>query len=148
VARSGVRANSRQRTANCKAPQSVHSLAGMGAPRAICIVIKTKGLQDLAGWKLLKTLQDRSAGGRAARIYVREGDEKELRAIIRETKVGLVVVGKHGRHGLQRLVMGSVAEQAFREADGLVVTVGPHALPHALLERTTSSKCGTPGKKS
>jgi len=81
-------------------------------------------------------------------FIVREGNEKELRAIIREKKVGLVVVEKHGRHGFQRLVMGSVAEQAFREADGLVVTVRPHALPHALLERTTSSKCGkTPGKK-
>ena len=50
----------------------------MGALRAICIVIKTKGLQDSVGWKLLKTLQDRSAGGRAARIYRARGRRERI----------------------------------------------------------------------
>ena len=40
-------------------------------------------------------------------------------------KIGadLVVVGTHGRRGLRRLVMGSVAEEIVRQARGLVLTV-------------------------
>lgn len=42
----------------------------------------------------------------------------------------LVIVGTHGRGGLRKLVMGSAAEQIFRQSRCPVLTVGPH-LPEA-----------------
>jgi len=73
--------------------------------------------------------------GLSHEFIVREGNVwDELRAVIREKQIELVVIGTHGRHGIEKLVLGSVAEQIFREADGLVLTVGPHSLPDAPLE--------------
>jgi len=57
-----------------------------------------------------------------------EGDVWEsLARIIREDRIDLVVLGTQGRTGLQRLLLGSVAEEIFRYADVPVLTVGPHA---------------------
>jgi len=68
-------------------------------------------------------------------FLVREGDVwEELRRIIHEKQIELVVIGTHARQGIDKLVLGSTAEQIFREADNLVLTVGPHALPDAPIE--------------
>lgn len=57
-----------------------------------------------------------------------EGDVWEaLARIIREDNIDLVVLGTQGRTGLQRLLLGSVAEEIFLSADVPVLTVGPHA---------------------
>jgi nucleotide-binding universal stress UspA family protein len=45
---------------------------------------------------------------------------------INEHGIDLVVVGTHGRRGLQRFLMGSTAEYIFRNANCPVLTVGPH----------------------
>jgi nucleotide-binding universal stress UspA family protein len=45
---------------------------------------------------------------------------------IEEHGIDLVVVGTHGRRGLQRFLMGSTAEFIFRNATCPVLTVGPH----------------------
>ena len=78
--------------------------------------------------------------GLSHEFIVREGNGvwEELRAVIREKQVELVVIGTHARHGIEKLVLGSVAEQIFREADGLVLTVGPHSRLDAPLEGTDS----------
>ncbi len=39
--------------------------------------------------------------------------------------IDLIVVGTHGRGGIKKLVLGSVAEQIFRHASCPVLTVGP-----------------------
>ncbi len=49
-----------------------------------------------------------------------------LEANIRKFSVDLVVVGTHGREGWKKLLLGSVAEQVFRQASCPVLTVGPH----------------------
>lgn len=68
-------------------------------------------------------------------FLVRQGDVwEELQAIIREKKVDVIVIGTHGRQGVDKLVLGSTAEQIFREADNLVVTVGPHSRMEGPLE--------------
>jgi nucleotide-binding universal stress UspA family protein len=68
-------------------------------------------------------------------FLVRQGDVwEELQAIIREKQVDAVVIGTHGRQGIDKLVLGSTAEQIFREADNLVVTVGPHTRVDSPLE--------------
>ena len=45
--------------------------------------------------------------------------------VIAEQNPGLLVLGTHGRSGLGKFVLGSVAESAFREAPCPVLTVGP-----------------------
>lgn len=56
-----------------------------------------------------------------------EGDVWEaLERIMREDHIDLVVLGTQGRTGLQKFLLGSVAEEIFRCADLPVLTVGPH----------------------
>jgi len=52
-----------------------------------------------------------------------------LQNIIRENHIDLIVVGTHGRRGLAKLLLGSVAEEVFRLAPCPVLTVGPKILP-------------------
>jgi K+-sensing histidine kinase KdpD len=48
-------------------------------------------------------------------------------------KIGLIVLGTHGRTGLARVLMGSVAEAVLRTAPCQVLTIGPkvHEVPEA-----------------
>jgi len=52
---------------------------------------------------------------------------QELEAIVRQEKIDLLVIGTHGRHGMGKLLLGSVAEEIFRHAECMVLTVGPGA---------------------
>jgi nucleotide-binding universal stress UspA family protein len=59
-----------------------------------------------------------------------EGDAaSEILRVAKETRCDLIVMGTHGRRGLRRLVMGSVAEKVVRLAPCPVLTVKtPHCL--------------------
>ena len=46
--------------------------------------------------------------------------------VVEERKIGLVVVGSHGRSGVKKVVLGSVAESAVRHLHCPVLVVGPH----------------------
>jgi nucleotide-binding universal stress UspA family protein len=68
------------------------------------------------------------------RSYVRHGQVwKNLAAVMEENEVDLIVVGTHGRHGLGRLLLGSVAEDILRHAACPVLTVGPKVSGRAKL---------------
>jgi len=70
-------------------------------------------------------------------FIVREGSVwEQLELVIREKQVDLVVVGTHGRGGLGKLLLGSIAEKIFRHADCFVVTVGPGSDEDSLVEKT------------
>jgi nucleotide-binding universal stress UspA family protein len=58
----------------------------------------------------------------------------ELNAIISQKQIGLVVLGTHARRGLEKLLLGSVAEEVFRDAECPVLTVGPHSYREGHLE--------------
>ena len=45
--------------------------------------------------------------------------------VVRRHDIDLIVLGSHGKHGLKKLVLGSGAEQIFRQASCPVLTVGP-----------------------
>ena len=61
------------------------------------------------------------------RNYVRQGAIwKNLATIIEQNKIDLVVLGTHGRTGLGKLLLGSVAEDILRHASCPVLTVGPN----------------------
>ena len=66
--------------------------------------------------------------------YVRHGlIWKNLAEIIAANEIDLVVVGTHGRTGLGKLVLGSVAEGILRHAPCPVLTVGPKVSGRAKL---------------
>jgi nucleotide-binding universal stress UspA family protein len=50
-----------------------------------------------------------------------------LERLIAEHDIDLVVAGTHGRGKIQKILVGSVAEEIFRQADAPVLTVGPTA---------------------
>ncbi|HEY6972625.1 MAG TPA: universal stress protein [Candidatus Angelobacter sp.] len=54
--------------------------------------------------------------------------EDELIKAINENQIDLIVVGTHGRTGVRRLVLGSVAEKICRIATCPVLTVGPDTI--------------------
>lgn len=49
----------------------------------------------------------------------------ELSTIIGEKDINLIITGTHGRTGISKLLMGSVAETIFRHAPCPVLTIGP-----------------------
>jgi len=61
------------------------------------------------------------------RSYVRHGKVWENLAVIaQENHIDLIVVGTHGRTGLGKILLGSVAENILRHASCPVLTVGPN----------------------
>ena len=77
--------------------------------------------------------------GISHRNYVRHGQVwKNLGAIIAENEVDLLVVGTHGRTGLGKLLLGSVAENILRHAPCPVLTVGPKVSGRAKLPELSS----------
>jgi nucleotide-binding universal stress UspA family protein len=52
-----------------------------------------------------------------------------LSEILHKKRIDLLVLGTHGRSGIGKVMMGSVAEQLFRQATCPVLTVGPGVRP-------------------
>jgi nucleotide-binding universal stress UspA family protein len=68
------------------------------------------------------------------RSYVQYGQVwKSVEAIIEANDIDLIVLGTHGRTGLGKLLLGSVAEDILRHAACPVLTVGPKISGHAKL---------------
>jgi len=106
---------------------------------------------------------DRALGALATQVgsMVRSGDAaEEIVAAARERDADVVVVGTHGRTGVRRLVVGSVAEQVAREAPCPVLIVnrrpmGPGPRPgeldrlfplRTILAPTDGSECSRRGE--
>lgn len=78
-------------------------------------------------------LSDASAEG-AAKVSAKLVSGPAWNMIVDEVVAGgfdLVVMGKHGRTGLQRFVLGSVAEKVVRHASCSVLTIPPDSEPTA-----------------
>src|SRR5208283_2675699 len=60
-------------------------------------------------------------------LFLLEGDAAQaILDFAHQREVDLIVVGTHGRSGLGRVLMGSVAERVFRHSPVPVLTLGPH----------------------
>lgn len=86
-------------------------------------------------------LKNANLAGLQYEFIIREGNVwEQLEFIIQEKQIDAVVVGTHGREGVGRLLLGSVAEQIFRQANCLVLIVGPGSQENSLIERKESSR--------
>jgi nucleotide-binding universal stress UspA family protein len=66
--------------------------------------------------------------GVGVRFWVLDGEVADVACrIVRSHKTDLVVMGTHGRSGLRKLVLGSVAEEVYRHSPCPVLTVGPYS---------------------
>jgi nucleotide-binding universal stress UspA family protein len=74
-------------------------------------------------------------------VVIRQGEVlPELDAIIRQERIDAVIIGTHGRHGMGKLLLGSVAEEIFRHANCPVLTVGPGAYARPRIETHRSNR--------
>jgi len=93
-------------------------------------------LTETAGTDILQGVEDNSrellnalvkkAGVPCIPLFARGAVEMAVPHWITEHGIDLVVMGTHGRRGLQHFLMSSVAEAVFRTATCPVLTVGPH----------------------
>lgn len=73
--------------------------------------------------ELLKAFQ-----GIRPEILIKEGDLwPNLAETIEECKIDLIVIGTRGRSGIRKFVLGSGAEEIFRQVPCPVLTIGPHS---------------------
>lgn len=70
-------------------------------------------------------IEKRLRGIRHGLIFERGPIWRTISRVIDKKEVDLLVVGTHGRTGISKMVMGSVAEQILRQACCPVLTVGP-----------------------
>ena len=92
-------------------------LAAKDAARRDLLELKAK-LQQTHGY----------TEGEDYHLFLMEGEVgQSILDCAREKNVDVVVVGTHGRGGLGKMLMGSVAERVFRQSPVPVMTVGPHS---------------------
>ena len=90
-------------------------------------------------WRVQWLYEHRDLSGLANEVVVEQGDAiwEVLARLITERHIDMVVVGTRGRAGVAKLLMGSVAEDIFRQAPCPVLTVGPKLRRGRTLEGPT-----------
>ncbi|HYV39595.1 MAG TPA: universal stress protein [Gemmataceae bacterium] len=126
--------------------QSVELAQQFGARLVVLHVVETLGPENVtfgevatqlepAGYQQrllaeVRQIQPPPSANIVVEHLLAEGDPAaEIARVAREQGCGLIVMGTHGRTGLRRLVMGSVAEHVIRHAVCPVLVV---PLPPAL----------------
>lgn len=78
--------------------------------------------------QMRRFLSEHPLGDAPTKIIIERGRIWDVLAdVIRENQVDLVVLGTHGRRGVGKLMMGSVAEHIFQMAPCPVLSIGPRA---------------------
>jgi len=100
----------------------------VGAPLVLEPARASSEMRDALRTELARFVDSVDAGGAVVQLDISEGDP--IDAIIRDglaTNTDLIVMGTHGRSGMDRLMLGSVAESVLRKAPCPVLTVPPRA---------------------
>jgi nucleotide-binding universal stress UspA family protein len=83
--------------------------------------------RQMAEHRMNTFLQVHDFGGVPYHTVMRAGEVwPALASMIEENHIDLIVISTHGREGLKKLVLGSVAEEVLRLAPCPVLSVGPH----------------------
>ena len=95
-------------------------------PEAFAITFNQPGNSAVNATDVLHALLE----GLPTQTPVRQGLVWEVISdVVRRNEIDLLVLASHGRHGIFRMVMGSVAEDVFRNISCPVLTVGPDVKP-------------------
>jgi len=106
----------------------LHVLEAIVAPEAVPVQYESRQLEaavEATAWEELRGLL---AGDEYARLQATLAIEwgtpaSEIIRYAREHEIDLIVMGTHGRGGLKRLILGSVAESAVRSGPCPVLTI-------------------------
>jgi len=83
-----------------------------------------KDMEKNAKVQLEKSVIEEMRGNKDVEYSVLKGvPYEEISRFAEETKIDLIVIGTHGRKGLDRMLFGSTAEQVVRHAPCPVLTV-------------------------
>jgi nucleotide-binding universal stress UspA family protein len=87
--------------------------------------VVTAGLEQAAETRMRKVVAE--LAGLPHETIIEWGPDvwQTLRRVVEKNNIDLVVLGTHGRKGVQKLLLGSVAEEIWRRSDVPVLTVGP-----------------------
>jgi nucleotide-binding universal stress UspA family protein len=103
-------------------PSDEFMLAG---PEAY-VAAKDAARRDLEGLKVELQQKQCCQEGKDYHLYLLEGDvAQSILSFSHQKHIDLIVVGTHGRGGLGKALMGSVAEKVFRGSTVPVLTIGP-----------------------
>ena len=69
-----------------------------------------------------------------AKVVVGDAAE-EILNYIKSAKIDLVIIGTHGRKGLERILFGSVAERVIKTSPVPVLSVNPHRISLSEMEK-------------
>ncbi|HYB69882.1 MAG TPA: universal stress protein [Candidatus Bathyarchaeia archaeon] len=86
---------------------------------ALLEAARRQARRQLASW----LARAQAARVRAEARLVEGGPAEQIRRVSVRWRAGLIVIGTHGRTGVRRVVMGSVADQVVRSASRPVLTV-------------------------
>jgi nucleotide-binding universal stress UspA family protein len=110
-------------------PRDEYVIAGFEAYAAARDVAR----RDLAELEAKLSAKHACARGEDYEVLIAEGDVAEcIFECARQHDIDLIVLGTHGRKGLSKTIVGSVAEKIFRHSEVPVLTIGPYARSSAL----------------
>jgi nucleotide-binding universal stress UspA family protein len=113
---------SRVHAIHVTAPDSYHLLD----PDAFAITFNGSAVQAENIPAMLHSLLE----GLPSETPLRQGTIwKVISDVVERNEIDLLILASHGRHGISRMVLGSVAEDVFRNVSCPVLTVGPDVKP-------------------
>jgi nucleotide-binding universal stress UspA family protein len=105
-------------------PRDEYVLAGFEAFAAA----RDAARRELAELQAKASTRYKCVPGEDYDVLMAEGDVAEcIFECARERHIDLIVLGTHGRKGLTKAIVGSVAERVFRHSEVPVLTIGPYA---------------------
>jgi nucleotide-binding universal stress UspA family protein len=104
-------------------------------------IVAQRRYQD-ARERLAEIARAESAGVQLETVLKSGHIAEGIIAAAHELDAGLLVAATHGRTGVPRLVLGSVAERLLREAPCVVLTVNPKAAERYALNDEAAAKAG------
>jgi nucleotide-binding universal stress UspA family protein len=80
---------------------------------------RASALKQLARW----TARAKAAGARATALLIEGSEAGTITRVARSRRASMIVIGTHGRSGLERILLGSVATRVVSQAPCPVMTV-------------------------
>jgi universal stress protein A len=120
---------------------TLYLLHVVGVPPGPEVALPFGQMEAAARAKLARLAQRWIDGKIHYEVDVAMGDPSgEVLRLAKRKRVNLIVMATHGRKGLRRLVLGSVAERVVREAPCPVLTLKPKTAAQGASTKPTSRK--------